>query len=125
MRGGIVIPNIDFITSLLNAPASDVAKCDVRTDGDIVYYEITLVRKPMDCPVCGSLMIGHSHRCRTIHYPAMKGYKGIILYHANRYICKSSKKDDVGKNPFRFRKVQRSTAQCYEIPPAISTTTSR
>lgn len=102
MKGGIVIPNIDFITSLLNVPASDVTKCDVRTDGDTVYYEITLVRKPMDCPVCGSLMIGHGHKARTIRHPAIRDYKGIILYHANRYICRACRKTAIEKNPFAF-----------------------
>lgn len=56
----------------------------------------------MDCPVCGSLMIGHGHKARTIRHPAIRDYKGIILYHANRYICRACRKTAIEKNPFAF-----------------------
>lgn len=36
---------------------------------DAVRYEITLVRKPMFCPVCGGSMIGHGHKLRIINHP--------------------------------------------------------
>lgn len=102
MKGGIVIPNIDFITTLLNVSTTDIAKCNIRTDEDIVHYEITLVRKSMDCPFCGGPMIGHGHKMRTISHPALMDHKGIIHYYANRYICKVCGKTTIEQNPFTF-----------------------
>lgn len=67
-----------------------------------MYYEITLVRKPLSCPLCGKQMIGHGHKLRTIHHPAFRDHKGIILYNANRYICKDCRKTTLEKNPFTF-----------------------
>lgn len=100
MKGGIIIPNIDFITSLLNVTPSDIAKATVRLNGFDVFYEITLVRKPQFCPLCGQLMIGHGHKQKVIHHPALRDHRGIILYNANRYICKSCRKTTFETNPF-------------------------
>ena len=49
-EGGIVIPNIDFTTFMLNVSNSDIEKSDIITMGDTIYYDVTLVRKPMRCP---------------------------------------------------------------------------
>lgn len=75
MKGGIIIPNKDFITTLLNIAPSDVSKCDIRTVGNSVFYDVTLVRKPMCCPICGGRMIGHGHKLKkssTPHYEIMQ-----------------------------------------------------
>lgn len=47
-------------------------------------------------------MIGHGHKLKTIHHPAFRSHKGIILYNANRYICKTCKKTSFERNPFAF-----------------------
>lgn len=47
MKGGIVIPNIDFTTFMLNVSNSDIEKSDIITMGDTIYYDVTLIRKPM------------------------------------------------------------------------------
>lgn len=99
-KGGIVIPNIDFITSLLNITPDDVLKCTVTTSDDTVYYSVTLKRKPMTCPLCGCKMIGHGHKQKSIHHPALRDRKGVILYNANRYICKNCRKTVLERNPF-------------------------
>ena len=101
-RGGIIIPNIDFITSLLNVTTSDIEKCNIRTTDDVTYYEITLVHKPLDCPLCSARMIGHGHKLKNIQHPVMRDRKGVILYNANRYICKEGRKTALEKNPFTF-----------------------
>lgn len=44
MKGGVIIPNINFITSLLNITPEDVSKCTVKTLDDTVFYSITLKR---------------------------------------------------------------------------------
>lgn len=102
MKGGIIIPNIDFITTLLNVKSSDIEKVSVRADKDTIFYDITLVRKPQSCPACGAKMIGHGHKLRKINHPAVREFEGIILYHANRYICKYCGKTHLESNPFTF-----------------------
>ena len=97
-----MIPNIDFITSLLNVTTSDIEKCNIRTTDDVTYYEITLVRKPLNCPLCSGQMIGHGHKLKNIQHPVMRDRKGVILYNANRYICKECRKTALEKNPFTF-----------------------
>ena len=51
---------------MLNISNSDIKKSDIITDGDTIYYDITLVRKPMTCPYCGGKMIGHGHKLKLI-----------------------------------------------------------
>lgn len=102
MKGGNMIPDIDFTTLQLNIKPSDIADCSVRNDGSTVYYDITLVRKPVSCPLCGSPMIGHGHKLKKISHPIIRDWNGVILYHANRYICKSCGKTAFEKNPFAF-----------------------
>lgn len=102
MKGGIMIPNIDFTTLQLNITPADIAKFFSYTDGDTIFYEITLVRKPITCPLCGSKMIGHGHKLKKISHPFVRDYKGVILYYANRYLCKNCKKTVFETNPFSF-----------------------
>ena len=87
---------------MLNISNSDIKKSDIITDGDTIYYNITLVRKPMTCPYCGGKMIGHGHKLRLIKHPAIRNHSGIIRYNANRYICKECNKTAIEKNPFSF-----------------------
>lgn len=42
--------------------------------------DITLVRKPMYCPVCGGQMIVHGHKLKIINHPAIWDHKGNILF---------------------------------------------
>ena len=87
---------------MLNISNSDIKKSDIITDGDTIYYNITLVRKPMTCPYCGGKMIGHGHKLRLIKHPAVRDHSGIIRYNANRYICKECNRTAIEKNPFSF-----------------------
>lgn len=101
-KGGIIIPNTDFITSLLNIDASDLKTFYTSVEGDTVFYHVTLIRKPIHCPMCDSLMIGHGQKLRKINHPAFRNAKGTILYNANRYICKQCKKTAIEVCPFSF-----------------------
>ncbi len=107
-REEFIIPNKDFITTFLNVTSEDIKKCEIYTSGDITYYNISLVRKPLLCPYCNQMMIGHGTKLRTINHPKIRGSKGIILYHANRYICKSCGKTALEQSPFSFEKYGES-----------------
>lgn len=87
---------------MLNVTDSDIKDSDIFSIGDTVYYDITLVRKPMACPYCGADMIGHGHKLRLIKHPALRDHNGVIRYHANRYICKECRKTAFEKDPFTF-----------------------
>ena len=87
---------------MLNVTNSDIKSSDIIYVNDTVYYDITLVRKPMTCPYCGGNMIGHGHKLRLIKHPALRDHNGIIRYHANRYICKECMKTAFERDPFAF-----------------------
>ena len=53
---------------MLNVTNSDIKSSDIFSVGDTVYYDITLVRKPMTCPYCGGDMIGHGRKLRLIKH---------------------------------------------------------
>lgn len=82
------INTIDYITTLLKLKREDIAKCDINAVDNAVYYNITLIRKPKNCPVCNSLMTEHVHKLKLINHPALRDHKCVIRYNLNRYICK-------------------------------------
>ena len=47
-------------------------------------------------------MIGHGHKKKKISHPALREFKGVIIYNANRYICTSCNKTFMEDNPFTF-----------------------
>ena len=75
MKREFIILNIDFTTLMLNVTNSDIKSSDIFSVGDTVYYDITLVRKPMACPYCGGDMIGHGRKLRLIKHPALRDHK--------------------------------------------------
>ena len=97
-----MIPDYDFITSMLNISQSDIENCKVFSKDESVFYEITLKRKPMKCPVCNCQMIGHGHKRKTINHPILRDHHGVIIYNSNRYICKSCGKTALEQSPFSY-----------------------
>ncbi len=87
---------------MLNVSKSDIKTSDIIVSNDVIYYDITLVRKPRNCPYCKGSMVGHGHKLRTIKHPAVRENTGIIRYHANRYKCKLCGKTALEKNPFAY-----------------------
>ena len=107
-REELIIPNKNFITTFLNVTSEDIKKYDIYTSSEITYYDITLVRKPLRCPYCNQMMIGHGTKLRTINHPKIRGSKDVILYHANRYICKACGKTALEQSPFAFERFGES-----------------
>ena len=98
----MIIPDNNFIITILNLNQSDVEKCDVKVIDDTVTYEIKLKRKDMYCDYCGNRMIGHGVKKRKISHPNIRGFNGVIYHIANRYICKCCNKTKLENNPFTF-----------------------
>ena len=102
-KGGIIIPNTDFTTLMLNIQESDIESSFNAVSGDELHIYITLRRKPYDCTFCGGKMIGYGHKMRKINHPALRQYNGTIHYNANRYRCKECGRTRLEDNPFSYR----------------------
>ena len=108
-------PDADFITSLFNVDISDIESLFTHISEDDVVYEITLARRLSSCPYCGGPLIGHGHTIKTVNHPVLRNRKGTILYHANRYICKSCKRTCFEENPFSFPGFNSSTLLLQDV----------
>ena len=102
-KGGIIIPNTDFTTLMLNIQESDIESSFNAVSGDELHIYITLRRKSYDCTFCGGKMIGYGHKMRKINHPALRQYNGTIHYNANRYRCKECGRTRLEDNPFSYR----------------------
>lgn len=103
-----MIPNTDFITTLLNIRESDLENFFVSSKDDITFYNVTLKRKPLFCPYCHGEAIGYGHKSKTIFHPILRDNTGYIKYNANRYMCKSCNRIFMERNPFSFCKFNSS-----------------
>lgn len=108
-------PDYNFITSQLGVSESAIKSIKTRTTSDSVIYEITLKRMPMNCPLCGGIMIGHGHKTKTINHPVLRNHQGTILYHANRYICKNCGKTAIEPNPFAIQGFNSSNLMLQSV----------
>ena len=104
-----MIPDTNFFTALFNIDQSDIDSLATRTDEETVTYELTLKRKVLSCPYCGEHMIGHGHKLKKIDHPVLRNRKGVILYNANRYICKQCSRTVLEDNPFSMPGFNSST----------------
>lgn len=114
-KGGIFIPDNNFITTILNLNDDDIEKCDVEVVDSTVIYEIKLKRKDMYCDYCGNKMIGHGVKKRKISHPNIRGFNGVIYHLANRYICKHCNKTKIENNPFTFDGFNNSYSKIREV----------
>ena len=99
-----IIPDFDFITTLLNINEDDVESLDVfRKEDNTIIYKLTLKKTGMNCPMCGNKMIAYGHKKKTIKHPTLIEYKSEIEYMANRYHCNICNKTLIEDNPFTFK----------------------
>lgn len=101
-KGGIVIPNYDFITTLLNVKSTDIEKCNIRSNENDVEYDLTLKRKLMYCPYCGGNLINYGHKISKINNPSLREFNAVIRLHANRYQCKECRRTVLEHTPLSF-----------------------
>jgi len=110
-----MIPNIDFITKLLNIRESDLENFYVSTDDDKTFFNVQLKRKIFSCPYCHYETIGYGHRMRTICHPVLRDTNGYIKYFANRYRCKGCGRISLERNPFTFSDFNSSYLLLNEV----------
>ena len=98
----MIIPDFDFITTLLNIRKEAVEHLDpVNSNGAIIYH-ITLKRKLSECPYCGNRITSYGHRKKKLKHPTLIGHNSTIIYCANRYRCKVCERIISEDNPFAF-----------------------
>ena len=102
-------PDTNFFTALFNIDQSEIDSLVTRTDAETVVYELQLKRKELSCPYCGGPMIGHGHKLKKIDHPVLRNRKDMILYKANRYICKQCSRTVLEDNPFSMPGFNSST----------------
>ena len=110
-----MIPNTDFITTLLNIEDSDLEYFFVSTENDSTFYNLCLKRKPSSCPYCHCSAIGYGHKLKLISHPVLRGKRGYIRYSANRYRCNSCGRTFFEPNPFAFSEFNSSFLLLDEV----------
>lgn len=108
MKGGIDIPNNDFIIASFNVKHDDIESFYTKREENTFYHHITLKIKVFDCPYCGGKVISHGKKLKIIHHPTLRDFDGVIYYRARRYLCKECSKTFFERNPFSFENFNNS-----------------
>lgn len=99
----MIIPDFDFITTLLNISADQIESLHVVSSKESVDYFISLKAEIPDCPYCGNKMISNGYgRFKPIKHPTLFDTKSVIHYKPHRYLCKACGKTVSQDNPFTF-----------------------
>ena len=105
----MIIPDFDFITSLLNISADQIESLHAVSSKESVDYFISLKAEIPDCPYCGNKMISNGYgRIKPIKHPTLFDTKSVIHYKPHRYLCKACGKTVSQDNPFTFRRFSSS-----------------
>ena len=105
----MIIPDFDFITTLLNISADQIESLHVVSSKESVDYFISLKAEIPDCPYCGNKMISNGYgRIKPIKHPTLFDTKSVIRYKPHRYLCKACGKTVSQDNPFTFRRFSSS-----------------
>lgn len=117
----MIIPNIDFITTLLNISKDDIDSLNVISNGEKVEYYLSLKADVPDCPYCGAKMVCNGHgRTKPIKHPTLVDLKSTIQFKPQRFICKVCSKTITQDNPFTFRRFSNSYALIRSVMNKLS-----
>ena len=115
-KGGILIPDLDYITAMLNLNPNDIESSRIQKNCNAFDIYITLkLSSTMTCPVCNSHMISHGKHKKVIHNPTILDFDGNIIWSARRYKCKCCGLTKMEENPFTFAGISESYAQIRRI----------
>ena len=79
----------NFITNILNVNEKDIDSINsVSSDDETINVFIKLKPKTNICPYCGSKMIGHGCKKRTLTHSTFINRKCTIIFKQRRYFCK-------------------------------------
>ena len=120
MKGGINIPNKDFITALFNIDMESIEQIYSVKVEHTFHYHITFKLVNRLCPYCGGKTISHGKKQRLVHHPNLIDFDGVIHYHSRRYICKDCNHTFFERNPFAFANFTNSIALINRVMKQLS-----
>ena len=104
---------MDYDTiNLVDLQPNDIQDINIVRENDIVYINVTLIKKTYVCPCCGSIRtIVKDYKNKTIIHSILNTNKCVIIYRCRRYICKDCSKTFQEDNPFTvsFSKISNAT----------------
>lgn len=104
MKGGTMSNDI---IKLLNLKETDIEKLDSHMDNNILYINLKLKRKTINCPYCNSDKNRiKDYRLQEINHPMLNEMNCIIRYNRRRYKCDFCKKTFSEENDFVTSKQQ-------------------
>ena len=114
-KGGISIPDLDYITAMLNLNPDDIESSWIQRHDNSFDIFITLKLTSVPCPICNHPMISHGKHRKVIHNPTILDFDGNIIWSARRYKCKRCGKTIMEDNPFTFTGISESYSQIRRI----------
>lgn len=117
----MIIPNFDFITTLLNIKTDQVEKLEAVSAEEKVSYYVSLKSDRKECPYCGGALISNGYgREKPIKHPTLAGHKSTIFFKPHRYLCRTCGKTITQDNPFTFRKFTNSFSLLRNVMEKLS-----
>ena len=117
----MIIPNFDFITTLLNIKTDQVEKLEAVSTEEKVSYYVSLKSDRKECPYCGGALISNGYgREKPIKHPTLAGHKSTIFFKPHRYLCRTCGKTITQDNPFTFRKFTNSFSLLRNVMEKLS-----
>lgn len=106
----------DSFLVFFNIESKDVESFDIHHRKDGIYIDVTLARKPHQCPVCLSMTDKvKDYSLKKINHSILTFKKCIISYNARRYRCPKCNKTFMEHNPFTVAGSRISLATVYNI----------
>ena len=110
-----IISQNDFLV-FFNIEDKDIETFDIHHQKDGVYIDVTLKRKPHQCPVCLNMTDRvKDYSVKHINHSILTNKKCIINYRARRYRCPRCHKTFMESNPFTVAGSRISLATVYNI----------
>lgn len=108
--------NQDGLLAFFNIEGKDVEKFDIHHKSDGVYIDVTLMKKPHQCPVCLNMTDKvKDYSVKKINHSILTSKKCTINYNARRYRCPRCHKTFMEHNPFTVAGSRISLATVYNI----------
>lgn len=110
-----VISQDDFLV-FFNLVGKDIEDFSISHQKDGLYIDVTLQRKPHQCPVCLSMTDKvKDYSVKKINHSILTSTKCTLNYNARRYKCPRCNKTFLEHNPFTVSGSRISLATVYNI----------
>lgn len=98
---GVIFITDEIITDILNEHQGDIEDISSFRKNNSLFINVTLKRKKLPCPVCGSIKLGiKEYKTKKIKHSILNRFPCFILYRARRFICRDCGKTFYEPNNF-------------------------